>query len=168
MMTRRAPPARWPPAAARETNLPPELPVCNAIGDNQAAVLGSVPAGNPAIQINVGTGGQINWPIDCFARMDEKDCVTVFALWLDHLDGEVLFSDGVTEACHPDVDEEFGEDRLAATLAELSCDSAQSIIESINQRVHEFTGGCPPADDITLVICKRLTESADVVAAGGS
>jgi len=68
----------------------------------------------------------------------------------------VLFSDGVTEACHPDVDEEFGEDRLAATLAELSCDSAQSIIESINQRVHEFTGGCPPADDITLVVARRL------------
>jgi sigma-B regulation protein RsbU (phosphoserine phosphatase) len=69
----------------------------------------------------------------------------------------VLFSDGVTEACHPDVDEEFGEDRLAATLAELSCDSAQSIIESINKRVHEFTGGCPPADDITLVVARRVS-----------
>jgi len=55
---------------ARETNLPPKLPVCNAIGDNQAAVLGSVPAGSPAIQINVGTGGQINWPIERFARLE--------------------------------------------------------------------------------------------------
>src|SRR5260370_35843831 len=67
----------------------------------------------------------------------------------------VLFSDGVTEASRPDADEEFGEDRLAATLAELSCDSAQSIIESINQRVHEFTCGSPPADDITLVGPRR-------------
>src|SRR5262249_56109164 len=68
----------------------------------------------------------------------------------------VLFSDGVTEASRPDADEEFGEDRLAAALAELSCDSAQSIIESINQRVHEFTCGAPPADDITLVVARRV------------
>jgi sigma-B regulation protein RsbU (phosphoserine phosphatase) len=68
----------------------------------------------------------------------------------------VLFSDGVTEASRPDIDEEFGEDRLAATLTELSCDSAQSIIESINQRVHEFTCGSPPADDITLVVARRV------------
>ena len=51
------------------TNLPEGLPVCNPIGDNQAAVLGSVPAGGPAIQINVGTGGQINWPIAGFTRL---------------------------------------------------------------------------------------------------
>jgi serine phosphatase RsbU (regulator of sigma subunit) len=62
----------------------------------------------------------------------------------------------VTEACRPDVDEEFGEDRLAATLAELSQESAQSIIESINQRVTDFTKGSPPADDITLVVAKRV------------
>ncbi len=68
----------------------------------------------------------------------------------------VLFSDGVTEASRPDVDEEFGEDRLAATLAELSRDSAQSIIESINQRVQDFTCGSPPADDITLVVARRV------------
>ena len=56
-------------AMARETGLPAGLPVCNAIGDNQAAVLGSVPAGQPAIQINVGTGGQINWPVPRFTRL---------------------------------------------------------------------------------------------------
>jgi sigma-B regulation protein RsbU (phosphoserine phosphatase) len=68
----------------------------------------------------------------------------------------VLFSDGVTEASRADVDEEFGEDRLAETLAELRNGSAQSIIESINQRVQDFTAGAPPADDITLVVAKRL------------
>jgi sugar (pentulose or hexulose) kinase len=52
------------------TGLPAGLPVCNAMGDNQAAVLGSVPAGSPAIQINVGTGGQINWPVDRFTRVE--------------------------------------------------------------------------------------------------
>jgi sigma-B regulation protein RsbU (phosphoserine phosphatase) len=84
------------------------------------------------------------------AKYEQRTCR------LDQGDVVVLFSDGVTEACRPEVDEEFGEDRLAATLAELSCDSAQSIIESINQRVHEFTGGCPPADDITLVVARRV------------
>jgi sugar (pentulose or hexulose) kinase len=58
------------PVMAQATGLPVGLPVCNAVGDNQAAVLGSVPAGSPAIQINVGTGGQINWPIDRFARLE--------------------------------------------------------------------------------------------------
>jgi sugar (pentulose or hexulose) kinase len=57
-------------AMAAETGLPAGLPVCNAIGDNQAAVLGSVPAGAPAIQINVGTGGQINWPVSEFTRLE--------------------------------------------------------------------------------------------------
>lgn len=60
-------------AVADATGLPAGLPVCNAIGDNQAAVLGSVPAGNPAIQINVGTGGQINWPVTEFVRVAGMD-----------------------------------------------------------------------------------------------
>lgn len=60
-------------AVAAATGLPEGLPVCNAIGDNQAAVLGSVPARNPAIQINVGTGGQINWPVAEFVRVEGMD-----------------------------------------------------------------------------------------------
>ncbi|HLK17719.1 MAG TPA: SpoIIE family protein phosphatase [Bryobacteraceae bacterium] len=68
----------------------------------------------------------------------------------------VLFSDGVTEACRPDVDEEFGEDRLASILPDLKNQSAKAIIESINRQVTEFTCGSPPADDITLVVAKRV------------
>jgi sugar (pentulose or hexulose) kinase len=58
---------------ARKTGLPEGLSVCNAIGDNQAAVLGSVPAAEPGIQINVGTGGQINWPVGSFTRVPGMD-----------------------------------------------------------------------------------------------
>ena len=61
------------PEIAARTGLPAGLPVCNAIGDNQAAVLGSVPAGEAAIQINVGTGGQINWPVAGFVRVEGMD-----------------------------------------------------------------------------------------------
>jgi sugar (pentulose or hexulose) kinase len=60
-------------SVARATGLPLNLPVCNPIGDNQAAVLGSVPQGNPGIQINVGTGGQINWPLAGFSRLAGMD-----------------------------------------------------------------------------------------------
>ncbi|MBV9768266.1 MAG: SpoIIE family protein phosphatase [Bryobacterales bacterium] len=71
-------------------------------------------------------------------------------------DAVLLFSDGVTEAVRPDADEEFGEDRLARVLAGLRNQSAHSIIAEINQTVDDFTCGAPPADDITLVVAKRL------------
>jgi len=58
---------------ADQTGLPQGLPICGAIGDNQAAVLGSLPVGEPAIQINVGTGGQISWPVDRFLDLPSMD-----------------------------------------------------------------------------------------------
>lgn len=61
------------PEAAAATSLPAGMPVCNALGDNQAAVLGSVPSGDSAIQINIGTGGQINWSVPSFRRIDHMD-----------------------------------------------------------------------------------------------
>jgi len=61
------------PETAARTGLPAGLPVCNAVGDNQAAVLGSVPAGESAVQINIGTGGQINWPVSEFVTLDGMD-----------------------------------------------------------------------------------------------
>src|SRR5271170_932312 len=99
-------------------------------------------------------GGELLLGILASAQYEQRTC------HLELGDVVVLFSDGVTEACRADVDEEFGEDRLAATLAELSRDSAKSIIESIIQRVHDFTSGSPPADDITLVVAKRVGSGA--------
>ncbi len=75
---------------------------------------------------------------------------------LDPGDAVLLFSDGVTEAVRPNTDEEFGEERLAKVLAGLRDQSADSIIQCINQKVDDFTAGSPPADDITLVVAKRL------------
>ena len=43
-----------------------------------------------------------------------------------------------------------------STEHEVSILSAQSIIAAINQKVDDFTGGAPPADDITLVVAKLL------------
>ena len=40
------------------------VPVCNAIGDNQASFLGSVSDAAGSVLINIGTGGQISWVTD--------------------------------------------------------------------------------------------------------
>ena len=47
-------------AAANATGLPAGLPVCNAIGDNQAAIVGSIPARDDVVHVNIGTGGQLS------------------------------------------------------------------------------------------------------------
>ncbi|HTW64556.1 MAG TPA: SpoIIE family protein phosphatase [Bryobacteraceae bacterium] len=73
-------------------------------------------------------------------------------------DAVLLFSDGVTEPVRPGSDEEFGEDRLAQSFSKLRGQDAHSIIECINQQVNEFTAGSPPADDITLVVARRLPD----------
>ena len=67
----------------------------------------------------------------------------------------VLFSDGVTEAADPQ-DVEFGEERLGALVASLRDRPAQHIVEEIHKAVAEYTQGAPPADDITVLVARRL------------
>jgi sigma-B regulation protein RsbU (phosphoserine phosphatase) len=68
----------------------------------------------------------------------------------------VLFSDGVTEAARLDVDEEFGEERLAEVVRQHAHESAQQIVKRVLEAVIHFTEGAPAADDITVVIAKRM------------
>ena len=68
----------------------------------------------------------------------------------------VLFSDGITEASRPDTDDEFGEERLAGILAEMADKPAKDIIDGIQQRLLAFTAGAPFADDLTLVVARRV------------
>jgi len=67
----------------------------------------------------------------------------------------VLFSDGVTEAADPD-DNDFGEERLADMVFKMRDRPATEIVEEIHKAVHVFTQGAPPADDITVVIARRV------------
>ncbi len=67
----------------------------------------------------------------------------------------VLFSDGVTEAVDPN-DEDFGEERLATLVASLHDRPAAEIVEAIHTAVTEFTLGARTADDITVVVARRL------------
>jgi serine phosphatase RsbU (regulator of sigma subunit)/pSer/pThr/pTyr-binding forkhead associated (FHA) protein len=74
---------------------------------------------------------------------------------LDPGDILVLFSDGVTEEVDPN-DQQFGEERLANMVAELRDRPAAEIVQEIHRAVHAFTQGAPAADDITVVIARRL------------
>lgn len=56
-------------AAAAATGLPAGTPVCNAIGDNQASVLGSVADPERTLLVNLGTGGQVSWATTTFTRV---------------------------------------------------------------------------------------------------
>ncbi len=67
----------------------------------------------------------------------------------------VLFSDGVTEAVNPQ-DEDFGEERLGALVASLRDRTAEEIVEAIDTAVTDFTQGAPAADDITVVVVRKL------------
>ena len=66
-----------------------------------------------------------------------------------------MFSDGVTEACGPDSDDQFGEERLAAVLTTHGCETAKSVCDAVQKQLTEWMGAAPPADDITVVIARR-------------
>lgn len=120
-----------------------ELVYCNA-GHNPSLRLRQ----NDEIERLGATG--IPLGIARHARYEENRCQ------LERGDLLVLFSDGVTEASAPDTDHEFGEERLVAALKSKKNHSAAELIEAVNAELLSFTGGLPAADDITLVIARRL------------
>ena len=79
----------------------------------------------------------------------------------------VIYSDGVSEATNPS-GEEFGPTRLYEVVARNLEASAGGIRDRIESALTKFCQGTPAADDITLVICKRLAEAAEVAAAAVS
>jgi len=78
----------------------------------------------------------------------------------------VIYSDGVSEAVNP-TGEEFGPTRLYEVVARNLDASASGIRDRIESALTKFCQGTPAADDITLVIVKRLAEAAEVSAVAG-
>jgi serine phosphatase RsbU (regulator of sigma subunit) len=66
-----------------------------------------------------------------------------------------IYSDGVTEATNTS-GEEYGEQRLIDVLQNLRRESADAIVSTVMESLNRFTLGAPQADDITLVVAKRL------------
>jgi sigma-B regulation protein RsbU (phosphoserine phosphatase) len=74
---------------------------------------------------------------------------------LEHGDMLVLYSDGVTEANNPAYDE-FDEERFIEVLKAHRTLPATEIVQAVMHAVTEFAAGAPQADDITLLVAKRL------------
>jgi sigma-B regulation protein RsbU (phosphoserine phosphatase) len=74
---------------------------------------------------------------------------------LEHGDMLVLYSDGVTEANNPAYDE-FDEERFIEVLKAHRTLPAAEIVQAVIKAVTEFAAGAPQADDITLLVAKRL------------
>ena len=71
--------------------------------------------------------------------------------------GETLvsFSDGITEAMNA-AGEPYGDTRLLEALRLHATESAAALVETIIDRVDEYMAGAPQADDMTLLIVRRL------------
>jgi phosphoserine phosphatase RsbU/P len=67
----------------------------------------------------------------------------------------VLYSDGVTEASDPG-GEEYGEQRLGALASEFRHLPSLDITTRVHADLAEFTQGAPAADDITLVVIRKI------------
>jgi serine phosphatase RsbU (regulator of sigma subunit) len=77
----------------------------------------------------------------------------------------VIYSDGVTEAASPS-GEEFGPTRLYEVVSRNVEASAAGIRDRIESALTKFSQGTQAADDITLVIVKRQTETKRLAASG--
>jgi sigma-B regulation protein RsbU (phosphoserine phosphatase) len=83
----------------------------------------------------------------------EKEVYSQFTVPMQPGDVFVMYSDGVTEARSPD-EEFFGEERLAATVANGASLDPETLITSIYDAIREFTGCQAVSDDLTCVAVK--------------
>lgn len=77
------------------------------------------------------------------------------SLHLEIGDVLVLYTDGITEAMRLD-NTEWGREALKKALQDENRGSADNILSAILARVERFTSGAPQADDMTLLVLKRV------------
>lgn len=85
------------------------------------------------------------------------DGVTIEERSVDIKPGDyvIFYTDGVTEARQADY-ELFELERLIETVSSAQCGSAREMVKIIVGAVEEFTGDTPQADDLTLVVARRI------------
>jgi len=119
-----------------------ELAYCNAGHNPPLLVKGA--AGN-AIQALYATG----MPVGIEATSWEQR-----SAGLDPGDLLLLYTDGITEAQDPQ-QQLFGQERVLQFAQDHVGRSAREVREALMAQVHQFMGGMPPADDITVVVVAR-------------
>ncbi len=72
---------------------------------------------------------------------------------LEEGDTIVLLTDGLVEAASPE-GEFLGVERVLESVRSARHLDARRIAEAIHAELSEFTAGCPPSDDVTVVVCK--------------
>jgi sigma-B regulation protein RsbU (phosphoserine phosphatase) len=77
------------------------------------------------------------------------------AVDFDPGDYVIFYTDGVTEARRDD-GEFFGIERLVETVSHAQCSSAVEMIDVVVGAVEYFTGATSQADDLTLVVARRI------------
>ena len=108
----------------------------------------------------------------CFARMDARICSRKGGPLLGALEGAefqsgelmlepgdtlVAYSDGVLE-CRNTAGEEFGLERLMASVMEAKQQSAQATLMMLLAAVQDFANGSPLLDDVSLNLIQRDAE----------
>ena len=66
----------------------------------------------------------------------------------------MLYTDGVTEAVNTAL-EEYGENRMIATLGSLTGKTCRNIIDGLLDNVRQFAGEAEQSDDITILALNR-------------
>jgi sigma-B regulation protein RsbU (phosphoserine phosphatase) len=115
---------------------------------------------NPPLLVRAG--GALEWlreggvPLGVLPEAEYTATRVAFALG----DTLIVYSDGVTEAegpaGAPSAPELFGEERLAAAVGGLGERSAHEVLDAVLQAVEAFAAGRPQADDITVLVVRRV------------
>jgi serine phosphatase RsbU (regulator of sigma subunit) len=149
-------------------NIPPNrfVTLFYAELDPESGALSFLNAGhNPPLIVHAaGTVEQLasgGLPLGIKADADYREGRTTMQM------GDVLciYSDGVTEAASPN-GEEFGPTRLYEVVSRNVDASAAGIRDRIESALTKFSQGTQAADDITLVIVKRQSETKQLSASG--
>jgi sigma-B regulation protein RsbU (phosphoserine phosphatase) len=98
--------------------------------------------------VSLETGGIVLGCLDDF-------CYAEKTITLESGDVLLIYSDGITESIDAN-EEEFGVGRLSDILLRHSSDDAARLIDRIVSAVHAHAGELPQADDMTLLIIKRI------------
>jgi sigma-B regulation protein RsbU (phosphoserine phosphatase) len=71
-------------------------------------------------------------------------------------DSILLYTDGLTESFNLD-GEFYGEERLMEAIAANQCASASDLLDVIEQSLLNFVQDMPPADDLTMLVLRRVS-----------
>jgi serine phosphatase RsbU (regulator of sigma subunit) len=77
---------------------------------------------------------------------------------LEKGDSLLFYTDGLTESYNMDGDF-FGQERLERALLDNSCSSARELMDIVEKSLLDFVQDSPPADDLTMLVLRRSSNS---------